>query len=79
MLPRLLEGNPIEFTSNNIAGILTSFKVVVNVAAETSRLTASTAALRVINIIPDYNKKSQLDLELSELNLHKFAVNEFFF
>jgi hypothetical protein len=35
------------------------------------------AALHVINIIKDYNKKGQLEHKLSELSLQKYAVNEF--
>ena len=56
---------------------LISFKVVLNEVAETYRLTPSAAALRVINIISDYNKKGQLEHELYELNLQKYAINEF--
>jgi hypothetical protein len=56
---------------------LISFKVAVNEAAETYGLTPSVAALRVTNIISDYNKKGQLQHELCELNLRKYAINEF--
>ena len=56
---------------------LISFKVAVNEAVETYGLTPSAAALRVINIISDYNKKGQLEHELSKLSLQKYAINEF--
>jgi hypothetical protein len=56
---------------------LISFKVVVNEAAQIYGLTPSAAALRVINIVSDYNKKGQLKHELSELSLQKYAINEF--
>jgi hypothetical protein len=56
---------------------LISFKVAVNQAAEMYRLTTSAAALRVINVITDYNKKGQLKRELSELSFQKYAINEF--
>jgi hypothetical protein len=56
---------------------LISFKVAVNQAAEMYRITTSAAALRVINVITDYNKKGQLKRELSELSFQKYAINEF--
>ena len=56
---------------------LISFKVAVNEAAETYGISSSAAALRVINVILDYNKKGQLEHELCELNLQKYAINEF--
>ena len=56
---------------------LISFKVAVNEAAETYGLSPSVAALRVINVISDYNKKGHLKHELRELNLQKYAINEF--
>jgi hypothetical protein len=56
---------------------LLSFKIAVNEAAETYSLNPSAAALRVINIVSDYNKKGQLEHELHELNLQKYAINEF--
>jgi hypothetical protein len=56
---------------------LISFKVAVNEAAETFGLTPSAAALRVINVISDYNKKGQLEHEVSDLSLQKYAINEF--
>jgi hypothetical protein len=56
---------------------LISFKIAVNEAVETYSLTPSSAALRVINVISDYNKKGQLKNELSELSLQKYAINEF--
>jgi hypothetical protein len=49
----------------------------VNEAAEIYGLTPSAAALRVINLIADYNKQGHLERELSELALQKYAVNEF--
>jgi hypothetical protein len=56
---------------------LISFKIAVNEAAETYHLTPSAAALRVINVVSDYNKKGQLESELCELNLQKYAISEF--
>jgi uncharacterized protein (UPF0335 family) len=56
---------------------LISFKVVVNEAAQIYGLTPSAAALRVINIVSDYNKRGQLKRELSELSLQKYAINKF--
>jgi hypothetical protein len=56
---------------------LISFKIAVNEAAQTYGLTPSAAALRVINIISDHNKKGQLEHELSNLSLQKYAINEF--
>jgi hypothetical protein len=56
---------------------LISFKVVVNEAAQIYGLTPSAAALRVINVVSDYNKRGQLKRELSELSFHKYAINEF--
>ena len=56
---------------------LISFKIAVNEAVETYSLTPSAAALHVINVISDYNKKGQLKHELSELNFQKYAINEF--
>jgi hypothetical protein len=56
---------------------LISFKIALNEAVETYGLTPSAAALRVINVISDYNKKGQLEHELCELNLQKYAINEF--
>ena len=56
---------------------LISFKVAVNVAAQIYGLTPSAAALRVINIVSDYNKKGQLEHELSGLNLQKYAISRF--
>ena len=54
---------------------LISFKVAVNVAAKTYRLTPSTAALSVVNITSDHNKIGQLKQELFNLSLQKYAVN----
>ena len=56
---------------------LISFKIAVNEAAETYRLTPSAAALRVINVISDYNKKGQLEHELYNMSLQKYAISEF--
>jgi hypothetical protein len=56
---------------------LISFKVAVNETAETYGLTPSAAALDVINLVKDHNKKAQLKQELSSLYLQKYAVNEF--
>jgi hypothetical protein len=56
---------------------LISFKIAVNEAAETYGLTPSAAALDVINLIKDYNKRGQLKHELSELNFQKYAINRF--
>jgi hypothetical protein len=56
---------------------LISFKIAVNEAAQIYGLTPSAAALRVINVISDYNKKGQLEHELSKLSLQKYAINEF--
>jgi len=39
------------------ACIVRAFKVAVNVAAQTYGITPSAAALRVINLISDYDKK----------------------
>ena len=55
---------------------LISFKIAVNEAIETYGLTLSSAALRVINIVSDYNKKGQLKRELSELTFQKYAIKE---
>jgi hypothetical protein len=56
---------------------LVSFKIAVNEAIETYSFTPSAAALHVINVIQDYNKKGQLKRELSELNFQKYAINRF--
>ena len=56
---------------------LISFKIVVNEAVETYGFTPSAAALHVISVIKDYNKKGQLKHELSELNFQKYAINRF--
>jgi hypothetical protein len=56
---------------------LISFKVAVNVAAKTYRLTPSAAALSVVNITSDHNKIGQLKQELFNLSLQKYAINEF--
>jgi hypothetical protein len=56
---------------------LISFKIAINEAIDTYGLTPSAAVLHVINIIKDYNKKGQLQRELSSLYLQKYAINEF--
>jgi hypothetical protein len=56
---------------------LVSFKIAVNEAIETYRFTPSAAALHVINVIKDYNKRGQLEHELTELNFQKYAINRF--
>jgi hypothetical protein len=56
---------------------LISFKVAVNEAAQTYGLTPSSAALDVINLIIDHNKKGQLKHELSELSFQKYAIERF--
>jgi hypothetical protein len=56
---------------------LISFKAAVNETAETYGLTHSSAALDVINLIKDHNKKGQLKRELYELSFEKYAINEF--
>jgi hypothetical protein len=43
---------------------LISFKIAISEAAETYGLTVSSAALDVINLIKDHNKKGQLKREL---------------
>jgi hypothetical protein len=64
--------------SMNISGReLISFKAALNEAAETYGLTPTSAALDVINLIMDYNKKGQLKRELSELSLQKYAIERF--
>ena len=55
---------------------LISFKIAVNEAIETYRLTPSAAALHVINLTKDYNKRGQLKHELAELSFQKYAINE---
>jgi hypothetical protein len=56
---------------------LISFKVAINETAQTYDLTPSSAALDVINLIIDHNKKGQLKRELSELSLQKYAIERF--
>jgi hypothetical protein len=64
--------------SMNISGReLVPFKAALNEAAETYGLTPASAALDVINLIKDHNKKGQLKHELSELNLQKYAIDRF--
>jgi hypothetical protein len=54
-----------------------SFKIALNEAVQTYRLTPSAAALRIINVISDYNKKGQLERQLCELSFQKYAINQF--
>jgi hypothetical protein len=62
----------------NISGReLVSFKAALNEAAETYGLTPTSAAIDVINLIIDHNKKGQLKRELSELGLQKYAIDRF--
>ena len=56
---------------------LISFKIAVNETVETYGITPSVAALDVINLIKDHNKKGQLKRELSELSLRKYAIDRF--
>jgi hypothetical protein len=56
---------------------LISFKAAVNETAETYGITPSSAALDVINLIKDHNKKGQLKRELSELCFQKYAIERF--
>jgi hypothetical protein len=58
---------------------LVSFKAALNEAAETYGLTPTSAALDVINLIKDHNKKGQLKRELSELNFHFGSIDRFDF
>jgi hypothetical protein len=56
---------------------LISFKIAINETAVTYGLTPSSAALDVINLIIDHNKKGQLKRELSEMSLQKYAIDRF--
>jgi hypothetical protein len=56
---------------------LISFKIAVNEAVETYDFTPSAAALHVIDVIKDDNKRGQLKRELSELNFQKYAISQF--
>jgi hypothetical protein len=56
---------------------LISFKAAVNEIAETYGITHSAAALDVINLTIDHNKRGQLKRELSELSFEKYAINRF--
>jgi hypothetical protein len=56
---------------------LIALKVGINQAAEAYGFTPSAAALHVINVIKDYNKRGQLKHELYELNLQKYAISQF--
>jgi hypothetical protein len=56
---------------------LVSFKAALNEAAETYGLTPTSAALDVINLIKDHNKKGQLKRELYELSFEKYAIDRF--
>ena len=53
------------------------YKEIINEAAETYDLTPSAAALHVINLIKDYDKRGHLKRELSELTFQKYAINKF--
>jgi chaperonin cofactor prefoldin len=55
---------------------LISFKIAVNEAAETYGFPRSTAAVYVLNNLRDYNKKGQLQKELSTLCLQKYTVEQ---
>jgi hypothetical protein len=64
--------------SMNISGReLMLFKIALNETAETYGLTPSAAALDVINLIKDHNKRGQLKHELSELSFQKYAIDRF--
>ena len=56
---------------------LISFKIAVNEAAETYGFTPSSAAFHVINNIKNYNRIGNLKNELYELQLQKFAIDQF--
>jgi hypothetical protein len=56
---------------------LISFKVALNETAETYGITHSAAALDVINLIIDHNKKGQLKRDLSEMSFQKYAIGQF--
>ena len=51
--------------------------MAVNETAQTYGLTPSSAALDVINLIIDHNKKGQLKRELSDLSFRKYAIERF--
>jgi hypothetical protein len=55
---------------------LISFKIAVNEAAELYGFPSSTAAIYVLNNLRDYNKKGQLQKELSALYLQKYTVGQ---
>jgi hypothetical protein len=55
---------------------LISFKIAVNEAAELYGFPSSTAAVYVLNNLRDYNKKGQLQKELSALYLQKYTVEQ---
>ena len=57
---------------------LISFKIAVNEAAEIYGFPPSSAALHVINNIKNYNRMGNLKNELYELQLQKFAIDQFF-
>jgi hypothetical protein len=56
---------------------LISFKIAVNEAAETYGFPPSSAAFHVINNIKNYNRIGTLKNELYELQLQKFAIDQF--
>jgi hypothetical protein len=51
--------------------------IAVNETVETYGLDSSAAAVRVIYVVSEYNKKGQLEHVLAELSLQKYAINEF--
>jgi len=55
---------------------LISFKIAVNEAVELYGFPHSTAAVYVLNNLRDYNKKGQLQKELSSLYLQKYTVEQ---
>jgi hypothetical protein len=56
---------------------LISFKIAVNEAAKIYGFSVSSAAFHVINNMRDYNRIGALKKELYELQLQKFAINQF--
>jgi hypothetical protein len=55
---------------------LISFKIAVCEAAELYGFPRSTAAVYVLNNLREYNKKGQLQKELSALHLQKYALDQ---
>src|SRR5919197_1101714 len=56
---------------------LISLKIAVNEVVQMYGLTPSAAALHVINVIKNYNRKGQLERELAELSFQKYAISQF--